>query len=78
LIAGLAEWAAQGTDVLPVVLGGGCLMNRVLAEGLARTLRSSGHNVFLPRAAPANDGGIALGQAAFARHVIEYSGIGGD
>lgn len=78
LIAGLAEWAAQGTDVLPVVLGGGCLMNRVLAEGLARTLRSSGHNVFLPRAAPANDGGIALGQAASARHVIEYSGIGGD
>lgn len=70
LIAGLARWVAQAAGERPVVLGGGCMMNRVLAQGLADTLSSLGHNVFLPCAAPANDGGVALGQAAFARHLI--------
>jgi hydrogenase maturation protein HypF len=70
LIAGLAEWIAQGaaqqcrTDI---VLGGGCLMNRVLADGLAAALRDRGLVPWLPRAVPANDGGLALGQAAMAR-----------
>ena len=74
LIAGLAEWIAQAaveqrqTDV---VLGGGCLMNRVLAEGLASALRVRGLVPWLPRAVPANDGGLSLGQAAMARaHLI--------
>ena len=38
LIAGLADWighAAAHCGHTDVVLGGGCLMNRVLAEGLA-------------------------------------------
>jgi hydrogenase maturation protein HypF len=70
LIAGLAEWIAQ--SAVPqgqrnIVLGGGCLMNRVLAEGLAGALRNRDLVSWLPRAVPANDGGLALGQAALAR-----------
>ncbi|MFB9950657.1 carbamoyltransferase HypF [Rhizobium puerariae] len=80
LIEGLAEWAAEGARNLGtrrIALGGGCMMNRVLAAGLARSLRERGLDPYLPRLAPANDGGIALGQAAFARQVIvnEYASV---
>jgi hydrogenase maturation protein HypF len=70
LIAGLAEWIGRGaaqTGQTQVVLGGGCMMNRVLAEGLADALRSRGLVPWLPHAVPANDGGLSLGQAAMAR-----------
>jgi hydrogenase maturation protein HypF len=70
LIAGLAAWigafAAQA-GITDIVLGGGCMMNRTLAEGLAAALRTAGLTPWLPRAAPANDGGLSLGQAAMAR-----------
>ena len=46
-----------------VVLSGGCFQNRILLEGLTRTLEHSGLEVFNHRQVPANDGGIALGQA---------------
>ncbi len=78
LIAGLAEWieaTRSPQDQGRVVLSGGCIMNRVLAEGLVSRLEAQGLVVFLPRAAPANDGGIALGQVAFARHVIETENV---
>ena len=70
LIAGLAAWVAafaQRTGHTDIVLGGGCLMNRVLAEGLVAAFRAGGLRPFLPRALPANDGGLCLGQAALAR-----------
>jgi hydrogenase maturation protein HypF len=70
LIAGLAEWIggyAAETDTTDVVLGGGCFMNRILADGLAQALRHRGLRPWLARAVPANDGGISLGQAAVAR-----------
>jgi hydrogenase maturation protein HypF len=70
LIAGLAEWIGGRTEQTghrDVALGGGCFMNRVLAEGLTQALRARGLVPWLPRAVPANDGGISLGQAALAR-----------
>jgi hydrogenase maturation protein HypF len=74
VIAGLAEWIAQYAEEIGrknVVLGGGCFMNRVLAEGLSRALRDRGLTPWLARAAPPNDGGISLGQAAIGRaHLV--------
>ncbi|MCO6184618.1 carbamoyltransferase HypF [Rhizobium sp. L1K21] len=72
LIAGLTAWVSGSSRDLPVALGGGCVMNRVLAEGLSKQLRALGYRVLLPSVAPANDGGIALGQVAFARQQIDH------
>ncbi len=56
LIAGLAEWigaAAAARGLMRVALGGGCLMNRVLAEGLvAAAASAAGLDPALPRAGP--------------------------
>ncbi len=73
LAEGLAAWIAADPAAhggAPVALGGGCMMNRVLAEDLARRLRAKGLVPLLARAVPANDGGLSLGQAAFARKIL--------
>lgn len=70
LIAGLAAWcaaAARRYQIHKIALGGGCLMNRVLREGLAVALRDRGLAPLFARAVPPNDGGLSLGQAALAR-----------
>jgi hydrogenase maturation protein HypF len=70
LIEGCAAWiaaAARARGLASVALGGGCLMNSVLAEGLASALRARGLIPLLARAVPCNDGGLSLGQAALAR-----------
>ena len=69
LIAGLAEWIgaeASARSLTHVALGGGCMMNRVLSEGLIAALRAKGLIPASPREVPANDGGLSFGQAAFA------------
>ena len=69
LVAALGEWAlaaARDTGLATVALGGGCFMNRILATGLRGRLENGGLVVLEARAAPPNDGGLALGQAAVA------------
>lgn len=66
LADGLADAAAgaaheRGCDT--VVFGGGCFLNRVLSERLARQLQAAGLAVHAPRQAPCGDAGLALGQA---------------
>ena len=46
-----------------VVLSGGVFQNRLLLERSSELLRSCGLEVLSPIAAPANDGGLSLGQA---------------
>jgi len=47
-----------------VALSGGCFQNRVLFEGVHDRLREVGLTVLAHADAPANDGGLSLGQAA--------------
>jgi hydrogenase maturation protein HypF len=88
LIKGLAALAAGGaaeTGLSTLCLGGGCMMNRVLAEGLmaalgGRVLVREGvdgwpapamtKTPLLARRLPPNDGGVSLGQAVLARRAL--------
>jgi hydrogenase maturation protein HypF len=49
-----------------VALSGGVFQNRLLLEQVSRRLEDRGLRVLTHRSVPANDGGIALGQAAIA------------
>jgi hydrogenase maturation protein HypF len=73
LIEGLAAMAADGaagTGLSALCLGGGCMMNRVLAEGLVAALSARGLTPVLARRLPPNDGGVSLGQAVMARQTV--------
>jgi hydrogenase maturation protein HypF len=77
LIEALAAWivaAAKEQRQERVALGGGCLMNAVLAGGLAQSLRRLGVAPLLARKIPSNDGGLSLGQAFLAREAALNEG----
>lgn len=66
LAAALVDWTLPELvrrGLTAVALSGGCLMNAVLAGLLADGFADRGITARLPRLAPANDGGLALGQA---------------
>ena len=56
-----------------VALSGGVWQNITLIEKTCRLLQADGFEVLLHRQTPANDGGLALGQAAVAVQTIERS-----
>ena len=67
---GLAQWvmaAARSTQLTQVAIAGGCAMNEVLMSHLRTALSQAGLGLVEARQAPANDGGLALGQAWIAR-----------
>jgi len=68
--AALARYGATVTGLKSIALGGGCLMNRVLAEGLSVALLTSNLPPLLARRLPANDGGLSFGQAILARRAF--------
>lgn len=65
----LVEWircVASLTTMRNVVLSGGVFQNAYLVRRARAVLESDGFNVFTHRQVPANDGGLALGQAVLA------------
>lgn len=61
--ADLCTQIGRETGLKRVVLSGGCFQNRLLLEGLTQALIKRGLDVYSHHQVPANDGGIALGQA---------------
>jgi hydrogenase maturation protein HypF len=58
--------AKEKTKLDTVALSGGVFCNHYLVNRLVKRLNQAGFEVLWNRAVPANDGGIALGQAAIA------------
>jgi hydrogenase maturation protein HypF len=61
-----ARELARSHNVNVVVLSGGVFQNELLLEDLKAELGNAGVQLWTNQAVPANDGGISLGQAAFA------------
>jgi hydrogenase maturation protein HypF len=61
-----------------IALSGGCFQNKLLLEEVVRLLEADGLNCLMHARVPANDGGLALGQAvvAAARHIEHSNGAG--
>lgn len=72
LAKGLADSliaTVHGQKIAKTVIGGGCAMNAVLLTALRQQLEAAGVAVYEARQLPANDGGVALGQAWVARRL---------
>ncbi len=65
-VADTARTLCEEQNLDTIVLGGGVFQNRLLLEGVSQALRQNGIRVLAPERLPANDGGLALGQAAVA------------
>jgi hydrogenase maturation protein HypF len=73
LVDAIAAWSASAAcraGVGTIAFGGGCFLNSILSSGLRARLAADGFDVIEARQAPANDGGLALGQAWVARHAL--------
>ncbi len=69
----LRQRESNSAPVSAVALSGGVLQNRVLLEQLIRRLEALGLRVLTHAQVPANDGGLALGQAAIAAALVSAS-----
>jgi hydrogenase maturation protein HypF len=66
LVADLAVRYGEATGITTVALSGGVFQNALLTLACRRRLEAAGRTVLTHRLVPANDGGLALGQAYLA------------
>lgn len=66
MIAEVAERVRHETGIGQVALSGGVFQNSLLVDLATDRLAGRGFEVLTHRTVPANDGGLALGQAAVA------------
>jgi hydrogenase maturation protein HypF len=66
MITRIRDTDESGLSASTVALSGGCFQNKLLLEELVRLLEADGIPCLLHAKVPANDGGLALGQAAIA------------
>jgi hydrogenase maturation protein HypF len=66
VLAENAASIARESGLSLVALGGGSFQNRILLSEVSSRLKARGLDVLAPSDVPANDGGLALGQAAIA------------
>jgi hydrogenase maturation protein HypF len=69
-LLGFALKAREEYGLKTVGLSGGVFCNRYLTNRLIGLLKKEGFCVLFKRRVPANDGGIALGQAAIASSLV--------
>ena len=67
LLTAAATLAHRQTGLTDVVLAGGVFQNEILLTGMMAALPQVGLTPWRPVRCPANDGAVALGQAAVAR-----------
>jgi hydrogenase maturation protein HypF len=73
LIADMCSRLREDSGIKKVCLSGGVFQNRLLMEKTVPALTASGFEVYLNEKVPPNDGGIALGQALVACHILKNS-----
>jgi hydrogenase maturation protein HypF len=66
MIASVCDRIRADSGVADVLLTGGVMQNMVLLTKTVHLLRHAGFEVYIHRQVPANDGGLALGQAVIA------------
>jgi hydrogenase maturation protein HypF len=67
----LAEKIREQHELSRVCLSGGCFQNVLLFESLLAALRKEKFDVYFHTEVPAGDGGISLGQALVAAHLLK-------
>ncbi len=65
----VARCEKDGTIIKSVALSGGCFQNKVPLEEVSERLSRKCYKVLMQSRVPANDGGLALGQAVIAATV---------
>jgi len=68
----MAKEAREKTELNTVALSGGVFCNRYLTNRLVKLLKKNFFSVLFNRDVPSNDGGISLGQAAIAAHLLNH------